>query len=218
MVNRISPVASVTQNYRLIPLFVSVFLLVVITATVITFILPETFVGVARVTPGDEVNHQPVATNRTEFAIDPFFTQNAFNVIRSEDVLRRVVDTMNLREEWGRKHGDGEEWDLSLCAKLLNHFIELHLVRNTSLIEIRAHADNPDQAAQLANATAEAYRDYEAERHAGFVKITDRARPNPIPVRPNKPLNITIGIILGLILATLVVGSIAGISSLRQTR
>ena len=157
-------------------------------------------------------------------------------------------------------------------------------MRNTSLIEIRVFGEKPDEAAKVANAVAEAYRDYRIQSRAqristsiraleqtyeenrekvrkvraeiaeasreqsvqgtnrleearsrldelqrfgqvlfskiaaektdfslpatGIVQIVDKAVPGARAVRPNKPLNITIGFVVGglggLFLATVV--------------
>ena len=105
--------------------------------------------------------------------------------------------------------------------------LKLLPVHNTRFIDIRTFGDNPEEAADLANAMAEAYRDYWAEENEQnangeikkIVSIFDRAVLNPIPVRSNRPGNVIIGAILG-IMAGLAAGTLAAgfITIVRKSR
>src|SRR5690348_15957270 len=82
----------------------AVFLLVVITATLVTFILPESFSSTARIS----IEHdQTDITGMTERSFggnyDPYFIQTEFEVIQSELILGKVVQDLNLNKEWGKK-------------------------------------------------------------------------------------------------------------------
>jgi capsular polysaccharide biosynthesis protein len=88
---------------------------------------------------------------------------------------------------------------------LLKSRLNLRPLRNASLIVISVYGDQPDEAAQIANQIAQAYKlhnDLRPFQGAG-VEIVDRASPAFRPSRPNKPLNLTIGLLLGLVLGTL---------------
>src|ERR1700753_3478749 len=71
----------------------AVFLLVVITATIVTFILPEAYSSRARIKVERDVTDVPgVDGQRTMGGIyDPYFIQTEFEVIQSEVVLDRVI-------------------------------------------------------------------------------------------------------------------------------
>ena len=94
---------------------------------------------------------------------------------------------------------------------MLKGRIDLRPVRNTALIEIRAFSDNPSEAAMLANAIAQSYRDYRS--HITPADIVDTAVPGLRPVRPNKPLNIALGIVGGMFLALAAGAGMAGIAA-----
>ena len=88
---------------------------------------------------------------------------------------------------------------------LLRGRVDLRPVPNTSVIEIRSYSEKPDEAAKVANAIAEAYRDHwnHADLAASVfsgprVENLDHAAPDFRPVRPNKPLNITLGVLMFL--------------------
>src|ERR1035437_8945743 len=122
--------------------FVAVFALVVITSTVITFILPDTYASATRIKPDGTVND--------------LADQAEFEAIQSEVVLGKVIEALNLNAEWGKKFGRGNNLRTSETLALLRMRLDLRPVRNTSFIEIRTYSENPKEAATIANAVAEA--------------------------------------------------------------
>src|SRR5579872_2330478 len=67
----------------------AVFLLVVITATIVTFILPEAYSSKARIkVERDSTDVPGVGDNRSMAGVyDPYFIQTEFEVIQSEVIL-----------------------------------------------------------------------------------------------------------------------------------
>src|SRR5687768_5504079 len=88
----------------------AVFLLVVITATLVTFILPESFASTARIKVERDTTDVSSITERGGFlgGYDPYFIQTEFEVIQSEIILGKVIEELNLNTEWGRKYASGE--------------------------------------------------------------------------------------------------------------
>src|SRR6201987_2803685 len=69
----------------------AVFLLVVITATLVTFILPESFSSTARIKIERDQSDITGFTERGGMgAYDPYFIQTEFEVIQSELILGKV--------------------------------------------------------------------------------------------------------------------------------
>ena len=91
------------------------------------------------------------------------FVELEFEVIQSEVVLGKVVDGLNLNDEWGRKYAGGNRLKTVETIDLLKRRINLRPVRSTTLIEILATSNNPDEAAKIANAIAKAYHNYRVE-------------------------------------------------------
>jgi uncharacterized protein involved in exopolysaccharide biosynthesis len=82
----------------------AVFLLVVITATLVTFILPESFSSSARIKIERDQSDIPTLMGQSSMGIyDPYFIQTEFEVIQSEVVLGKVIEAMNLNQKWGKK-------------------------------------------------------------------------------------------------------------------
>jgi len=253
-------------------------------ATLVTFMLPESYSSNTRIKIERDQSDIPGMTGRRPEGYDPYYIQTHFELIQSELVLGKVVEAVDLNTVWGKKYANGERLKTSETMGLLKGRIDLRPVRNTSLIEIRVYSEQPAEAAQIANAIANAYRDYRLQERASkisasirvleeayeqnnakirkiqgetaglsleqstpdtnrldearrriddlqrfgqglftmlaaektdlslpatsMVEIVDRAVPSARPVRPNKPLNIAIGVIVGglggLFLATLV--------------
>src|SRR2546425_13119601 len=82
----------------------AVFLLVVITATLVTFILPESFASTARIKiERDVTDIEGMAGNRMNLGDDPFFIQTEFEAIQFEVILGKVIDLLDLNNVWGDK-------------------------------------------------------------------------------------------------------------------
>src|SRR5215213_9229443 len=87
----------------------SVFLLVVITATLVTFILPERFSSFSRIKVERDQSDITEFQGRPSMGnYDPYFIQTEFEVIQSELILKRVVDELELCKLWGKKFGTGD--------------------------------------------------------------------------------------------------------------
>jgi len=143
----------------------AVFLLVVITATLVTFILPEYYSSKCRIKVEREQTDIPFADMRNGGQYDPYFIQTEFETIQSERVLSNVVadPTLNLKAAWGKKYSDGNPLTTSQAITILKGKIDLRPVRNTSYIEIYVSSEKPQEAADLANAIARAYKSYRTE-------------------------------------------------------
>jgi capsular exopolysaccharide synthesis family protein len=143
----------------------AVFLLVVITATLVTFILPESFASTARIRIERDSTDIPSLTTgeRPFMGYDPYFIQTEFEVIQSELILGQVIKNMDLNREWGRKYMGGEMLRTTETMTMLKQRMDLHPVRNTELVEIRVFSENKDEAAAIANAIADAYSKYRKE-------------------------------------------------------
>lgn len=192
-----------------VSVFITVFLITVIIATAITFILPESYASTAR------IKLEPKASQGTNAAIyDPYFVQTEFEVMQSQVVLEPVILKLNLNVEWGKKYFNGETIKTMEAMEILKGRLSLAPVRGTKLMAITVYSDDRNEAARIANAVAEAYQDYAAGKN-NKVEITDRAEPGRYPAKPNKPLNITLGVVAGVILGTLA-AAIAGLFASRK--
>jgi succinoglycan biosynthesis transport protein ExoP len=140
---------------------IAVFLLVAINATVVTFILPESYSSTTRMQVDPDINDiRGLTDTQSYLPYDPYFIQTAFEIIQDQVVLGKVIENLNLNAEWGKKYGGGETLKTSETMELLKKRMSLDTVRNTKLIEITVYSEDKDEAAKIANAVAEAYRNY----------------------------------------------------------
>jgi len=95
---------------------------------------------------------------------DPYFIQTEFEIIQSQVVLSKVVETLNLNVEWGKSHAGGNQLKTVDAVNLLRRRMSLRLVHNTRLMEINVTGDDPNETALLANAVADAYRKFRWEQ------------------------------------------------------
>ena len=92
------------------------------------------------------------------FFSDPWYIQTEFEVIRSELILGKVIETLDLDKEWSRELG--RVLKPAESVELLRQRLELHPVRNTSILEVLAYDHRPTRAAEIANAIAHTYKEY----------------------------------------------------------
>ena len=160
----------------------AVFLLVVITATFVTMVLPEYYSSVARIRiERDQTDISSVASQGQQLmgGYDPYFVQTEFEVIQSEVILTNVINTLDLNVNWGKKHNNGQTLQNAESMVLLKRSMDLRPVRNTSLVEVRVTLEDKEEAAKLANAIAVAYRDHRLKQRkertmSGIKALEDR--------------------------------------------
>ncbi len=141
----------------------AVFLLVSLTTTVVTYVLPETFASMVRISI--ERDGPDVKTGLMDDSAyyggryDPFAMQTEFQRIQSRPVLTNVVERLNLREEWSRKYKTPTPLSTEDAYRQLKGRIDVQQSHNSTLIEIHAYSDDKDEAAKLANEVATVYAD-----------------------------------------------------------
>src|SRR5215831_628985 len=120
----------------------AVFLLVVITATLVTFILPQSYGSHCRIKVENDKTDIPFAQDRPMSAgYDPYFIQNEFETIKSDRVLTNVVVKKDLNSKWAQKYGGGARLNTTEATRILKGNIDLRAERNTSFIEIYVSSD-----------------------------------------------------------------------------
>src|SRR2546421_5985742 len=85
----------------------AVFLLVVLTTTAVTFILPESWSSTVRIAVEKDVSDiTPLGFPQSANQYDPFFIQTEFEKIRSKKVLYKVIEELGLNEKWGERYNN----------------------------------------------------------------------------------------------------------------
>ena len=155
----------------------AVFFLVVITSTVVTFLLSPAYSSLARIkVERDQTDITGVSGPQVPNGYDPYFIQTEFEVIKSEVILTNVVADL----ENGVKQGaysqtvakgisemfifGGRPMTESEKMDAVKRQIDLRTERNTSLININVYASEPGVAAAIANSVANTYRAYRLDQ------------------------------------------------------
>ena len=178
-----------------------VFLLTAVTTTVVSFSLPKTYMSMSRITVEKDTSDiaplNGIQSGATAF--DSYFIQTELEVIQSQKVLDKVVSKCRLTNVWKRLNG-GKSLTPREARKILKKAIDIRQFRNTSIIELRAYDRKPTEAQEIAQALAEEYQTHRTDAQKKRVEIIDYADLPVQAVRPNIPLNITLGVVAGLIL------------------
>ena len=118
----------------------AVFLLVVLTTTAVTFILPESFRSTVRIEVSKDASDiQPLLPLQQQGGYDPYFIQTEFEKIRSQTVLEKVIADLDLNNKWSERfHMTEGKLKTPETYQLLLKQIDVRQSRNTSLIEISA--------------------------------------------------------------------------------
>ncbi len=157
-----------------------VFLLTAITTTVVTFLIPPTYMSISRIAvEKDTSDIAPLmGVQAAQSSFDPYFISTEFEKIQSQIVLDAVVQSCELREEWKDDNG-GEPLSELVARKRLEKVIDVSQYRNTSIIELRAYDGDEDLAREIAQALAEEYKSYRSNLQkrrveAGINKLKER--------------------------------------------
>jgi succinoglycan biosynthesis transport protein ExoP len=151
----------------------AVFLLVAITTTLVTFILPPTFASIVRIfVQKDAGDIAGIGMIQSFNSFDPYWVQTEFEKIESKLILHQVIDNLKLSQTWGEKYREGE-LRKDVTYALLKRAVTVSQTRNTSLIEISVESDDHDEAAKIANEIADVYRKTRLKR---WEEISKRGR------------------------------------------
>tara|TARA_Y100001934_G_scaffold120130_1_gene146868 strand:- start:83 stop:913 length:831 start_codon:yes stop_codon:yes gene_type:complete len=180
-----------------------VFMLTAVTTTVVSFLLPKTYMSTSRISL--EKGTSDIAPlngmQSGETAFDPYFIQTELEVIQSQEIIGKVVAKCNLTNEpkfWHRNELTEIE-----ARKILKKAIDIRQIGKigkTSIIDLRVYQRDKILAKDIAQALAEVYQDHRTDAQKKRVEIIDNAYLPVRAVRPNIPLNITLGVVAGLIL------------------
>lgn len=137
----------------------AVFLLVAITTTLITFILPEQYESLVRIrVEKDAPDVSTLNYSMQSGQFDPYWIQTEFEVLKSKSILYPVITNRNLNRRWAERNKTDEELPTEVTYTLLKRQIDVEQYRNTSIIEIKVEDQDKGEAAAIANEIARVYK------------------------------------------------------------
>ena len=188
--------------------FALVFLVVFGAGSFIISVLSNSFASTARIklTPNAPETAGATGERPGASSYDPYRIQTELEVIQSKAVLDSVIDALDLGQKWGKSYASGRNLERGEALALLRQRLSLHPVHNASIIEINVTDDNAEEAADIANQIAQTYRNRTSASDpatstsdAFQVEIIDQAMPALRPVRPDRPLNLIIAALVGML-------------------
>ena len=116
------------------------------------------------------------ANSSAEAADDQFFNQPIFETIQPQFVLTNAVNSLDLNEGWGGKQLGGATLTADEKKKLIMSRVKLATIRTAGVTAIKFYGEDPNEAALVANAIAEAYCHFhvEGERQIASQDLTAR--------------------------------------------
>jgi succinoglycan biosynthesis transport protein ExoP len=144
-------------------IFLAVILTIVLTALIVSLVLPKQYTGTAAVVV-DVKSPDPIAGVVMQGVMLPSYMATQVNVIESERVALKVIRKINMatnetiREQWTQDTGglgNIEAW----LAKRIKKSLEVKPDRDSNVINISYTAVDPDFAAAMTNAFVQAYID-----------------------------------------------------------
>ena len=137
----------------------AVFLLVAVTTTLVTFILPPKYASTVRISvQKDAPDILGIGGVQSYNHFDPYWVQTEFEKIQSKAILIPVITNLDLHIKWGEKYKESS-LPIDVAYKILKSETDVNQSRNTTLIEIKAFSDDPAEAAAIANKIADVYKE-----------------------------------------------------------
>jgi len=133
------------------PLFLLVFMLVVITAGIVTYLMPRQYAAMVSMEVREDDSAITVFNSGSGQRFNPRFLTTQFQIIQHKEVLYPVIKSLELEKLWNLG-------SLELTYQKLREMIDVREVRNSDLIQILVYDGDAKQAALIANRIAEEYQ------------------------------------------------------------
>jgi polysaccharide biosynthesis transport protein len=144
-------------------LILVVFLLCVMTSTLLTIWLPKQYSSMVQIQVQKDDPEVAVSEPHSQVSsTDPYFLTTQFRVIESYRILTNVIANLKLDEKLAQQNG-GTQWSLDETFDYLKRRLSVEQTRMTSWIEISVRNQDPKMAAAIANQVAESYKEYRVE-------------------------------------------------------
>ncbi len=145
-----------------LPLIILVFLLVVITAGIGTYLTPRQFLSSVTMQVKEDNNKMQIFGMDSGQHYDPRFSTTQFQIIQRKEILYPVIDALKLMQKWELNSKD-------IAYLKLRSMLTVSEVRNTDLIQISVLDQDRQEAADLANTIAVEYQKKRIDEQQGWV-------------------------------------------------
>jgi len=145
-----------------LPLIILVFLLVVISAGVATYLTPRQYQSSVTMQVKEDNNNMHIFGVDGSPRVDPRFTTTQFQILQRKEILYPVMDAMKLLQKWDLRSRD-------VAYLKLRDMMSVSEVRGTDLIQISVLDQDRQEAADLANTIALEYQKKRIDEQQGWV-------------------------------------------------
>lgn len=198
----------VAQKKEFVVAATAVFLLGMLAAVSVVFVLPEQYSSAVRVSVARKGSRA--------FAVDQQFVQAHLELFTSDQVLNEVIRKLSLKDKWAKNSPGAGSLEAQPTLAMLRRRLHARQVRRTAVLEVSAFGQDKDEAAAIANALVVAYHDVVAATAKPVaISLLDPAEPGLRPSFPNVPLCLTLGAMLSGFVS---VGVWAGLGALSARR
>lgn len=137
------------------------FLLVLITAAVVTYFQPREYQSsVFMEVKSTAENPRIFGGDLNQPIHDPQLAPTVFQIIQRTGILYPVIEDMKLQDKWTR---DGIRPTREQAYQMLRNKLEVDEVRNTDLLQISVFSTDPQEAADIANKIVAVYQEKRVE-------------------------------------------------------
>ncbi|MEY2546784.1 MAG: hypothetical protein QOG48_1901 [Verrucomicrobiota bacterium] len=138
------------------------FLLVVITAAVVTYFQPREYQSAVWVEVRSTAENPRIfAPNQPDIPIhDPQLAPTVFQIIQRTGILYPVIEDLKLQDKWAE---EGSHLTRERAYAKLRSKLDVEEQRNTDLLQISVFDTNPQLAADIANKIVAVYQDKRVE-------------------------------------------------------
>jgi capsular exopolysaccharide synthesis family protein len=160
-------------------LILTVFLLCLISSTLLTFWLPKQYASTVQIQVEKDLPEVPLEESRQIMqSFDPYFITTQYSIIKSQSVLNNVITNLHLNQKFPQQLGESAEWSVDETFDYLQRRISVDQTRGTSLIEISVHNPSSELARDIVNNIAQSYKEWRTDewrrmRVSGIVALQD---------------------------------------------
>ena len=141
-------------------IILAVVLLVTLTGVAYTLALPKTYRASARIEVREDMPDMDIfGENRGGVTYNLIWLRTQYQKIQSRPVLNEVIKALALQQKWGEKINNGQPLSMEDAGLILSKCLRVEQFRDTTLIDIQAYREDPDEARDIANQIALVFRD-----------------------------------------------------------
>jgi polysaccharide biosynthesis transport protein len=141
-------------------LILTVFLLCLITSTLLTYWLPKQYSSTVQIQVEKDLPEVPLEESRQLVqSFDPYFLTTQFSIIKSQSILTNVIVRLDLTAVLAAQNNEATAWTVDETFDYLQKRVTVDQTRGTSLIEITVRNPVKELARDIANAIATSYKD-----------------------------------------------------------